>query len=694
MNIKKDILYRIYFCFLVIALFGFAILFRAFKIQTENDGHWAKMADSLSTALISIPAERGNVYSSDGHLLATSLPTFELRIDFASDAMTDDIFYSNVEALAQKMAENFKDKSKEQYKNMLVKARKSKNRYFLLKRNVDYRMLNDIKEWPLFSLGKYKGGLIVITHQKRKKPYGTLAERTIGYTRSNAQNIGLEAVYDEYLSGVQGKRLMQRIAGGNWIPLTDENAINPKDGADIITTINLNIQDVAEDALMRTLQTHNAEYGCVIVMEVETGAIRAISNLSLHPDGRYIEEYNYAVGSATEPGSTFKVASYLAMLEQGCLSLDDSVYVSKGSTTFFGYPMKDVSFKKDYLTAEEVLARSSNIGTAKFALKCFKDNQRAFFDKLQAFHLFEETGINLPGEAKPYITPYEKFSKLSLPWMSTGYEVQLTPLQTLRFYNAIANNGKMVSPYLVEKIVDKTKAIKTFKPEVIDNKIASKESIELLKKLMLSVVETGTAKSIKPSYYTIAGKTGTAKINDPRTGYSVKKYQASFAGFFPVENPKYSAIVVVVSREGQLLHGGSIAAPVFKEISDRIMGMDTKFIAVAEPDSTLGDGVLSFISSPQYVFNISDKFDWKYNQIEQGEYFAVNKRADKVELLPINIQDNIIPNVKGMFADEAISLLEERGIRVNIVGRGKVISQSIKPGEKLIKGSVILLELS
>lgn len=694
MNIKKDILYRIYFCFLIIVLFGFAILFKAFKIQTMDNGYWAKMADSLSTALISIPAERGNVYSSDGHLLATSLPTFELRIDFASDAMTDDIFYSNVDALAQKMAENFKEKNALQYKNMLVKARKSKNRYFLLKRNVDYRMLNEIKEWPLFSLGKYKGGLIVITHQKRKKPYGTLAERTIGYTRNNAQNIGLEAVYDDYLSGVQGKRLMQRIAGGNWIPLTDENAINPKDGADIITTINLNIQDVAEDALMRTLQTHHAEYGCVIVMEVETGAIRAISNLSLLPDGRYVEEYNYAVGAATEPGSTFKVASYLAMLEQGCLSLNDSVYVSKGSTTFFGYPMKDVSFKKDYLTTEEVLARSSNIGTAKFALKCFKDNQRAFFNKLQSFHLFEETGINLPGEAKPYITPYEKFSKLSLPWMSTGYEVQLTPLQTLRFYNAIANNGKMVNPYLVEKIVDKTKAIKSYKPEVVDNKIASKESIELIKKLMLSVVETGTAKAIKPSYYTIAGKTGTAKINDPRTGYSVKKYQASFAGFFPADNPKYSAIVVVVSREGQLLHGGAIAAPVFKEISDRIMGMDTKFIAVAESNYNPEEDVMSFVSSPQFVFNISDKFDWKYNQVEQGEFFVVNKKADKVELTPINIQDNIIPDVKGMFADEAISLLEERGIRVNIVGRGKVISQSIKPGEKLIKGSVILLELS
>lgn len=693
MHIKKEILLRTYLCFAVICLFGLAIVAQAFNIQTMDNRHWAKMADSLSTALISIPAERGNVYSSDGHLLATSLPTFELRVDFASDAMSDEVFYGNVDALSKKLAEKFKDKSATEYKNSLIKARKSKNRYYLLKRNVDYRTLNEIKTWPIFELGKYKGGLIVITHQKRKKPYGTLAERTIGYSRSNAQSIGLEAVYDEYLSGVQGKRLMQRIAGGTWIPLTDENAINPKDGADIITTINLNIQDVAEDALRKTLTEQGAEYGCVVVMEVETGAIRAISNLGRQADGSYAEDFNYAVGSATEPGSTFKVASLLAMLEQGCINPKDSVHVSKGNTTFFGYPMKDVGFLKDYLTVEEILARSSNIGTAKFALKCFKDNQKAFFNALQSYHLFQMTGINLPGEAKPYITPYEKFSKLSVPWMSTGYEVQLTPLQILRFYNAIANNGRMMNPYLVEKIIDKTKVVKEFKPEEVDSKIASKESLEKLKQMMVGVVENGTAKAIKPSYYTIAGKTGTAKFNDATKGY-VRKYQASFAGFFPAESPKYSAIVVVVSQEGQLMHGGAIAAPVFKAISDRMMGMDSRFIAIAEPKADSVPDILTFITSPQNVFNISDKFKWKYNQVEQGEYFRVTKKSNTVELVPVNLSEKSIPDVRGMFADEAITLLEEKGIRVNLYGRGKVVSQSIRPGEIIIKGSTIVLELS
>lgn len=693
MHIKKDILYRTYLCFFAIVLFGFAILFQAFNIQTMDNKHWVKMADSLSTAYISISPERGNVYSSDGHLLATSLPTFELRVDFASDAMTDEVFYANINALAQKMAEKFKEKSASEYKNSLIKARKAKNRYYLLKRNVDYRALNEIKEWPIFNLGKYKGGLIVITHQKRKKPYGVLAERTIGYTRNNAQSIGLEAVYDEYLSGIRGKRLMQRIAGGNWIPLTDNNAINPKDGADIITTINLNIQDVAEDALMRTLQKYGAEYGCVVVMEVETGAIRAISNLGQQSNGTYVEDYNYAIGHATEPGSTFKVASFLAMIEQGCMKPTDSVYVNKGIANFFGFQMKDVGFKKDYLTAQQVLDRSSNIGTAKFAMQCFKDNQRAFYDKLVAFHLFEETKINLPGEAKPYITPFEKFSKLSLPWMAHGYEIQLTPLQILRFYNAIANNGKMMNPYLVEKIVDKTKVVKTFKPEVVDEKIASKESLERIKELMVSVVQNGTAKAINPSYYSIAGKTGTSKFNDAIKGY-MRKYQASFAGFFPADNPKYSAIVVVVSKEGQLMHGGAIAAPVFKEISDRIMGMDSRFIAVATPDSNIDKMNVSFVSSPQHIHNISDKFDWKYKDVAEGEYFVANQSKNAVVLNPIKTKENSIPDVRGMYADEAMVILEEMGFKVNIVGRGKVVSQSIKPGEQIIKGSFILLQLS
>ncbi len=666
------------------------ILLQGYKVQTMDGGHWGDMADSLTTDLLSIPAERGNVYSSDGHLLATSLPYFELRLDLASPAMTDDIFYQEVDLLAEKMAEDFKQKSKAQYRRDLIKARRVGNRYYLIKRDVDYNQLKEIKTWPLFKYGKYKGGLIVITKQTRKKPYGVLAERTIGYVRNNAQDVGLEAQYDEYLSGREGRRLMQRIAGGHWIPLTDENAIDPKNGKDIVATIDIDVQDVAESALMRTMRKYNAEHGCVAIMEVETGAIKAIANLGKLGEGVFQENYNYAIGRSTEPGSTFKVASFLAMLEEGCVTPTDSISVGQGSTTFYGYPMKDVSWKKKHLTSTEVLARSSNVGTAKMANNCFKHNRKAFYEKLEQYHLTEATMVGIPGEPDPIIAQYDKWSKLSVPWISTGYEIRLTPLQVLKFYNAIANDGRLMKPYLVEKIMDYGNVVKEFKPVVLDKKIATDKALDQIQIMLENVVEKGTAKRVKSPYYKVAGKTGTAKFNDPDRGY-IRKYQASFAGYFPADNPKYSGIVVVVSRDGQLLHGGEAAAPVFKEVADRLMAQDLDMKApVSEVDS----------SNAKWTFNITDlksigkDLKWNYKALAEGEYMSVEMNKDGVSFSPLKVEEAKMPDVRGMFLDDALYLLENLGCSVVANGKGKVARQSVKYGTKIEKGLQVKLILN
>lgn len=678
---------------------GVLIIGKGYKIQTENNGYWAAIADSLSTDLVSISAERGNIYSADGGLLATSLPYFELRMDLASTAMTDQIFDDNVDGLAKKMAEKFGDKSHTDYKRALVRARAQGNRYYLVKRQVDYTELSEIKDWPLFNKGKYKGGLIVITKQTRKLPYGHLASRTIGYVRDNAQSIGLEAEYDEYLSGKEGRRLMQKIAGGTWVPLTDENAVDPQNGKDVYTTIDINLQDVAETALLKSLTDNNAKHGCVVVMEVKTGAIKAIANLGLRSDGTYGEIYNYAIGKRTEPGSTFKAAAMLAMLEDGLVSPDDTVNVNHGSAVFYNQRMYDAGgwTKYEELPAWKVFATSSNVGMAKLANNSYKNNKQKFYDKLKQYNLTEKTGIPIEGEATPNIKDpmKEEWSRTSIPWMATGYEVELTPLQTLSFYNAIANGGKMVKPHLVEKVVDHGKDVKVFKTDVLERKISTDKAIEQLTEMMIKVVEEGTAKNIKSDYYQIAGKTGTAKIQSAEHGY-MNKYRASFAGFFPADAPKYSCVVFIEEPRAGLSHGGSVAAPVFKEIADKVMSVDME---MQQPFNN-GDQPQVYLTANNFTTSVTaykqlaKEFGWEVQQFEDANYLKTSISDEgEVVCAPVAVEDNVVPDVKGMSLDEALFILENAGLKVSFSGRGKVIEQSLSKGDKIIKNSTIQIQL-
>lgn len=678
---------------------GFLIIGKGYKIQTENNGYWAAIADSLSTDLVSISAERGNIYSADGGLLATSLPYFELRLDLASPAMTKEIFDENVDALSRKMAESFGEKSQIEYKRSLIRAREQGNRYYLVKRRVDYTQLSDIKTWPLFNKGKYKGGLIVITKQTRKLPYGQLASRTIGYERDNAPSIGLEAEYNEYLSGKEGRRLMQRIAGGTWVPLTDENAVDPQNGKDVYTTIDINLQDVAETALLKALTDNNAKHGCVVVMEVKTGAIKAIANLGLRGNGTYGEIYNYAIGKRTEPGSTFKAAAMLAMLEDGLVSPDDTVNVNHGRAIFYDLPMFDAGgwTKYEELPAWKVFATSSNVGMAKLTNKAYKNNKVKFYNKLKQYNLTEKTGVPIEGEAAPLIKDPETegWDKTTIPWMATGYEIELTPLQTLSFYNSIANGGKMVKPHLVDKVVDHGKDVKVFKTDVIEKKISTDKAIEQLTDMMIKVVEEGTAKNIKSDYYLIAGKTGTAKIQSAEHGY-MNRYRASFAGFFPADAPKYSCVVFIEEPRAGLSHGGSVAAPVFKEIADKVMSVD---MDMQQPFNN-GEKQNEYLAANNFTTSIkaykqlAKEFGLEVQQFDEATYLNTDiSEEGKVVCTPVIMEENIVPNVKGMSLDEALFVLENAGLKVSFSGRGKVVSQSIDKGEKIIKNSTIQIQL-
>lgn len=689
-----------YLVLAAVILFAGGVVVKAVSIQTYQGGYWKQVADSLTTGLRVMPAERGNIYSADDRLLATSMPYFKLHLDLGSSAMSDEIFNRHVDSLAWMMAYTFKEKSHAAYRQDLIQARKKKRRYFPLCRRADYALLKEIRQWPLIREGKYKGGLIVETLQERKNPYGQLASRTIGMWRDNAPNVGLEASYAEYLEGREGRRLMQRIAGGNWVPLTSENAIDPQNGKDIITTIDVNLQDVAQSSLHAAMLRHNAESGCVIVMEVKTGAIRAIANLGREKSGAYTEKYNYAVASSTEPGSTFKAASFLAMLDHRALHPEDTVSISHGSAMIAGRSMVDAGGwnRFDVITASQSFARSSNVGVARLVLKAFGNNRKAFYDKLEKFGLTQKTGIDLLGEPEPVITGVQTWSNLSLPWRSIGYEVQLTPLQLLTFYNAIANGGKRMQPYLVQRVVENGKVVKEFKPRQLSGPIASDQALADITMMMRSVVENdthGTARKIFTPHYTIAGKTGTAKLYTPGKGF-VNEYQASFAGFFPADEPKYSCIVVITGPTGIHQHGGDVAAPVFRELADKIMSVDVnrhdRINVLAREEK--GNLPPTLIGELDDVARISKKFGYRVNTSnKEHDFLSARMDTTVIRVAQLSQSTGKVPDVRGMAADDAIFLLENAGLQVILNGRGKVREQSIVPGAAVIKGSTIQILL-
>jgi cell division protein FtsI (penicillin-binding protein 3) len=695
---RKTILVRTYAIYFVVLIVGLAIVGKAAYIQLVEGQEWREKAERLTLRYETVEPVRGNIYSADGKLLAVSVPVFDIRMDVASNHISNDFFNSKIDSLSMRLSRLFRDRSQAEYKRMLVQARNANNRYFLIKRNVTYSELKELRTFPIFNLGKFRGGLIVIPKTRRDQPFKNLASRTIGWDREGTENdVGLEGAYSEVLSGVSGKRLLQRIGSGMWRPLNDSYEIEPRNGQDLVTTINSMVQDVAYDALLRQMQANDAELGCVILMEVETGYVKAIVNLMRTESGNYEERYNYAIAHSSEPGSTFKLASMLAMLEDNVIDLNDSIDTGDGSIRYANRRMTDVQRGgHGTITVQHAFEVSSNVGISKIIHDYYSDKPQQFIKRLQNMSLDKPLGIELPGEGQPYIknTNDKTWSKVTLPWMSIGYELTITPLQTLAFYNAVANNGRMMKPLFVKEITEAGRTEKQFNPVVINSSIASRRSIAKAQEMLIGVVENGTARHLQNSAYKIAGKTGTAQIAAGSAGYNKSDYKASFVGYFPADNPKYSMIVVISNPRAGVYYGSYIAAPVFREIADKVYSTSLEI----QPENIWAS---HHIENPRIIagrrsdlITTFKNLNYPVTSAGEGEWATVRIDPDTVKVNNRIIQNDKIPNVLGMSARDATYILERLGLRVNINGIGIVRRQSPNPGANINQNEEITLHLT
>lgn len=667
---KKGILTKFYWLVAFMALFLFAIVFRVVNLQHVHGDTYRKLATELTIRQDTIYANKGNVYAADGNLLATSMSKFTIYMDLVT--VDNKVFEENIVGLATKLSELLGN-SVSYHQNRLRSAKNKKRRYFLIARNIGYTDYLKMKKFPIFNLGVYKGGFIAKHRTERAHPIGKIAERTIGYDDFRGE-AGIEGAFADYMQGENGLRWEQKIAKNKWKPITDYNEKEPVDGHDVITTIDVNIQDITHHALLARLEYFEADHGCAVVMETATGEIKAISNLGRTSKGKYYEKRNYAVWESHEPGSTFKLASLMAALDDKVIDTSTVVDTEKGRIYIHGSKVED-SHRGGYgkISAARVFEVSSNVGIVKLIRKHYDHQPEKFIQKLDNYGFTKPVGFQIKGEGRPVVPkPSDKrWNKISLEWMSWGYGISVTPMQTLMFYNAVANNGVMVKPRFIKEVKRQDKLAKVFDVEVINPKIASQETLNKIKKIMENVVVKGTANNIYSPNFSMAGKTGTAKKYLPKhvdengktiaAGYSNKHYVASFAGFFPVENPKYSCIVVIHDpKKEKGYYGATVAGPVFKEIAQKI------YTTTPTDKQSVDDAV---------QFEEIDKAYQNYNSLLSKNYTK-------------------IPNVKGMSAMDAMSLLENLGLKVKVDGVGKVQSQSLKNGEKLEKGKTITLKLS
>lgn len=704
MSLKQDIVWRVGIVYLVIFLLALSIVGKILYLNFVKGQELSQKAQSLTLKDITIDSNRGDIYSSGNRLLASSIPYYEIRMDLKSTAMPQKVFSEKVDSLAYCLSGLFKDKTPSEYKKELITSRRNGERYHLIKRRVDYNQLQELKRFPIFRMGKYRGGFIYEQVNRRILPHHNLASRTIGYlTRGNSGNVvGIEGAYDHELKGAKGIRLMQKLSGNIWMPVKDGNEVEPKDGNDVVTTIDVNIQDVAESALLKQLMKHDAHHGTAVLMEVQTGDIKAIVNLEKDKNGIYRELYNYAIGESTEPGSMFKLASLIVALEDGVIHLDDTVDTGNGEIKYYDKIVRDTR-KGGYgkITVKQAFEVSSNVGISKIINENYKGREHHFIDRLYSMNLNEKLGVEIKGEGTPEIKyPGDKlWSGISLPMISHGYEIRLTPLQILTFYNAVANNGKMVKPSFVREIRYHGETLRSFDIKVLNPSICSGETIEKVKQLLEGVVENGTATNLKNSSVKIAGKTGTAQIANEKYGYKLESkisYQASFVGYFPADNPKYSCIVVVNSPSNSVYYGNLVAGPVFKEIADKVYAInlslqngfdDFKQRVIDPPYSKNGNYQDLMVVLKTMGINKNGKeiiSDW----------VITTKRDSFIELENLQVRDEFVPNVVEMGMKDALYLLENAGLKVIVKGRGKVKSQSIPPGTLINRGTSIILEMS
>ncbi len=705
MSLKKDIVWRVAVIYLGMLLLGILILGRIMYLQMVQGNKYTELSAEQTLHDFNIQPNRGDILATDGRLLSSSVPYYEIRLDLKSNALDPEVFRKNLDSLSMRLSALFGDKPSWQYKKELLSAFRKKNRYYLLKRNVTYRQMKKLKTFPVFRLGRYKGGLIIIQTNKRILPQRELAARTIGYINGDDRPnvVGIEGAYDEALRGQEGVRLMQKLSGNVWMPLKDGNEVEPKDGFDVVTTIDIDIQDVAENSLRRQLIQNNADHGTVILMEVKTGDVKAIANLERDKEGNYRELYNFAIGESIEPGSTFKLPVLVAGLEDGAFSIDDTVDTDHGKIKFYDKVIRDTKVGGyGKITVKRVLEVSSNVGMSKLIMDHYADHPRELIDRLYSMRLNKKLGIEIRGEGIPMIRyPGDKYwSGISLAMISHGYEVRMTPLQILTFYNAIANDGVMVKPRFVKALKYHGRTEKKYGVEVLNPSVCSKSTLEKAHKMLEGVVENGTAKNLRNNVYKIAGKTGTAQIANEKYGYRINhkiSYVASFVGYFPADDPKYSCIVVVSAPSNSVYYGNLVAGPVFREVADKVYAsspdMQRDYLAYADHANSAPYSKNGYLPETEYVFK---KMGVPYTRVmqEEDDWTRVSSKDSVVDVRPLKVNDFMVPNVKGMGLKDALFLLEKEGLRVIANGWGTVKEQSLPPGTRARKGMEIYLEMS
>lgn len=702
-DLKKEIANRVLLLYGGVFLLALAILGRVLYLQTYGGAEYRAKARELILEKIAIKPMRGNILSDDGRLLATTVPVYDVHMDMRAPGLSEKYFRKHVDSLAYALSAYFKNKTKSQYKELLLKHFKKGNRFLPLCKGIYYKDLMAVKKFPILRHGPHKGGLVITEHFKRVRPYNLLAQRLIGRVSDYGPSVGLEAAYDSYLRGKDGLRLMQKLAGGLMKPASDMYEIEPQPGCDVHTTLDIDLQDVAETELLKKLRESDADHGVVVVMEVKTGDIKVMANLKKMGEGTYAEVMNYAIAEAVEPGSTFKLMSLMAAMEDGLIRPSDSVNTGNGVWVINAQrKLSDVHGGHGRISIQRAFEVSSNVGVARAVYEAYKKHPENFLRRLKAFRLGEPLGIEIPTEAAPVIVTHKgAFSPLSIINKSIGYELKLTPLQILAFYNAVANNGTLVKPRFVKAIRLKGRTVKEIPVEVLDSSIARPEVIASARKMLEGVVKQGTAAALRHSPYAIAGKTGTAWVYQEGKGYTVdgvRKYRASFVGYFPAENPRYTCLVMITDPKGPLYYGGTLSAPVFKAAADRMYAtafdlhkpFNTKGVAINDTNyPRVKTGHALYTATVLNQLNITNGFSQEGHRLIKAVFDHYRFKSREVPVAP----DKILPDLRGFAPRDAVALIEKKGGRPILEGRGVVKEQEPQPGTILSKNQIVKLKL-
>lgn len=695
MNIKKDILWRVVVSILMLTGLGVAILWSAVRLQVVEGDHWRSVSDSLHVTHRTIPAVRGSIYSDDGSLLSTSVPIYKVSLDFeVINRLHSDSFEQYTNELATKLATTLENRSAEEYKELLTTGYRKKSRYVTISRHANFIQTRDIQDLPIFNAGRYKGGVILEERTIRKKPYDGLMFRTIGFINENHKGAGIEASYDDILTGEDGRMVVRRITSGYYRPIDNNMKLSAKDGKDIFTTVNIHLQDLVHEALAAGIEANDAEHGTAILLDVKTGQIKAIANLNKTENG-VAERYNHALGMLYEPGSTVKIVSALAALEEGHINPDDSIDVHNGKYKFFENDSIMDSGHGDHrnLTYQQVVEKSSNVGISLTAYNGFKSKPNDFIEYFDDLHLTTALQTGIKGEAEPFILRPNKpgWSGMSVPSISIGYSFNTSPLHMAMLYNAIANNGVMMRPYLIKGIGRFGQIEEAYEPTTLNKKICSESTLASLKQMLEGVVQNGTASKLKNVGFPVAGKTGTSRISDNKSGYT-KQYHSSFVGYFPADQPKYTLIVVISKPSKGRYYGASVALPVFKEIASRIYANAVHQKMVEKDTLVLPHqitGTYSEVKALAKRYDIPMEFKSRKNEL-----VSVTPVSDFLGGTAISMNDNKMPELKGMGLTDCLYILENKGFKVSHRGNGKVVEQFPLAGTQMPRGKTVYLRLS